>query len=337
MPSALPDGEPGPASGELPESALALLDGHPFGIYVHVPFCSVRCGYCDFNTYTLTELGVDGASVATYADAALAELDLAAAVLGPRAPAGRRRCSSAAAPRPCWPPPTWCGCWPASATGSAWRADAEVTTEANPDSVTPESLRGPGRRRLHPRQRRHAVRGAARARDPRAHARPGQRRARRRRGPCRRARGERRPDLRHAGGVARRTGATSLDAAVALRARPRLGLRAGGRGGHQAGRPGPARAGARARGRRRGGQVRDRRRACWRRPATAGTRSATGRARRRPGAGTTRATGPTATGGASAPARTATSVACGGGTSSTPTPLPRASARGSRRPPAVRC
>jgi putative oxygen-independent coproporphyrinogen III oxidase len=27
-----------------------------FGIYVHVPFCSVRCGYCDFNTYTPDEL-----------------------------------------------------------------------------------------------------------------------------------------------------------------------------------------------------------------------------------------------------------------------------------------
>lgn len=24
--------------------------------YVHVPYCSVRCGYCDFNTYTATEL-----------------------------------------------------------------------------------------------------------------------------------------------------------------------------------------------------------------------------------------------------------------------------------------
>ena len=86
MPSALPVGEPAPTSGELPVTAVARLGDRPFGVYVHVPFCAVRCGYCDFNTYTLTELGVDGASVATYADAALAELDLASRVLGDRAP-----------------------------------------------------------------------------------------------------------------------------------------------------------------------------------------------------------------------------------------------------------
>ena len=57
VPSALPDGEPAPTSGELPSAALARLGSAPFGVYVHVPFCTVRCGYCDFNTYTLTELG----------------------------------------------------------------------------------------------------------------------------------------------------------------------------------------------------------------------------------------------------------------------------------------
>src|SRR2546421_652005 len=95
MPSALPDGEPAPLSGELPGSALSQLPGRPFGIYVHVPFCSVRCGYCDFNTYTLTELGVDGASVASYADAALAELDLAT-LERTHAPANVRRAVEAA-------------------------------------------------------------------------------------------------------------------------------------------------------------------------------------------------------------------------------------------------
>ena len=45
------------ADGTLPESALAGVGERPFGVYVHVPFCAVRCGYCDFNTYTATELG----------------------------------------------------------------------------------------------------------------------------------------------------------------------------------------------------------------------------------------------------------------------------------------
>ena len=83
MPSVLPEGEPAPADGSLPASALAGLGTRPFGFYVHVPFCTVRCGYCDFNTYTASELGdVPGASRTSYADAAIAEVRLARRVLG---------------------------------------------------------------------------------------------------------------------------------------------------------------------------------------------------------------------------------------------------------------
>jgi coproporphyrinogen III oxidase-like Fe-S oxidoreductase len=57
VPSTLPDGEPAPADGMLPDSALRAMAGRTFGVYVHVPFCTVRCGYCDFNTYTAAELG----------------------------------------------------------------------------------------------------------------------------------------------------------------------------------------------------------------------------------------------------------------------------------------
>lgn len=81
MPAALPDGEPVPEDGGLPACALAGLAGRPFGIYVHVPFCAARCGYCDFNTYTAAELG-GGASPAEYADTAIAEVRLARRVLG---------------------------------------------------------------------------------------------------------------------------------------------------------------------------------------------------------------------------------------------------------------
>ncbi len=32
--------------------AMRSTADRPFGIYIHVPFCATRCGYCDFNTYT---------------------------------------------------------------------------------------------------------------------------------------------------------------------------------------------------------------------------------------------------------------------------------------------
>ena len=77
MAGPLPLGEPVPASGALPEQALAGLGSRPFGLYLHVPFCLTRCGYCDFNTYT--DLG---GLQASYADAAVQEVRLARRVLG---------------------------------------------------------------------------------------------------------------------------------------------------------------------------------------------------------------------------------------------------------------
>jgi putative oxygen-independent coproporphyrinogen III oxidase len=85
VPASLPDGVPAPRDGVLPTQTLEGLDGQRFGIYVHVPFCAVRCGYCDFNTYTAQELGVSkGASRESYADAAIAEIRLARRILGDR-------------------------------------------------------------------------------------------------------------------------------------------------------------------------------------------------------------------------------------------------------------
>ena len=78
-----PAGDPAPADGSLPEPALDRLGAVPFGIYVHVPFCQTRCGYCDFNTYTATELG-GGASRESYAALAIDEVRLAAKVLAGR-------------------------------------------------------------------------------------------------------------------------------------------------------------------------------------------------------------------------------------------------------------
>jgi putative oxygen-independent coproporphyrinogen III oxidase len=55
--AALPDGDPAPSDGRLPN--IGNLKNKPFSLYVHVPYCSKRCGYCDFNTYTPSELDRD--------------------------------------------------------------------------------------------------------------------------------------------------------------------------------------------------------------------------------------------------------------------------------------
>ena len=65
MGSALPLGEAVPADGSFPAGTTADSDT-TFGVYLHVPFCRVRCGYCDFNTYTAGELR--GVTQAQYAD-----------------------------------------------------------------------------------------------------------------------------------------------------------------------------------------------------------------------------------------------------------------------------
>jgi putative oxygen-independent coproporphyrinogen III oxidase len=138
VPSSLPDGDPPPADGALPASALSALGSRPFGVYLHVPFCAVRCGYCDFNTYTATELG-GGADQAAFAGTALGELALARRVLGPAAPEAATVFVGGGTP-------TLLDAGDLGRLLAGVRdtfglaADAEVTTEANPDSVTPGSL-----------------------------------------------------------------------------------------------------------------------------------------------------------------------------------------------------
>jgi putative oxygen-independent coproporphyrinogen III oxidase len=130
----LPDGEPAPADGALPAAALAGLGERPFGLYVHVPFCASRCGYCDFNTYVPGEATTEG-----FAGAVIRELDLARGVLGDRAPAVETVFLGGGTPT----------LLAAAELGAIVAAiderfglapGAEVTTEANPESVDPASL-----------------------------------------------------------------------------------------------------------------------------------------------------------------------------------------------------
>ena len=138
MPSTLPEGEVPPADGGLPAAAYAEVGRRPLGVYLHVPFCATRCGYCDFNTYTATELG-PGASRASYVDTALGELDLAARVLGPHAPAVATVFVGGGTPTLL--PPGDLGRL-LGGVRDRWglTPDAEVTTESNPDSVTAGDL-----------------------------------------------------------------------------------------------------------------------------------------------------------------------------------------------------
>jgi putative oxygen-independent coproporphyrinogen III oxidase len=134
----LPDGDPAPVTGELPSDALATLAGSRLGMYVHVPFCAVRCGYCDFNTYTLTELG-PGASTSTFVDSALVELDVAARVLGPGAGPVDTVFVGGGTPT-LLPAADLVRCVDGIRERFGLAPDAEVTTEANPDSVTAADL-----------------------------------------------------------------------------------------------------------------------------------------------------------------------------------------------------
>ena len=151
MPSVLPEGDPVPADGSLPDQAYEGSAGRSLSIYLHVPFCATRCGYCDFNTYTAGELGTTASPESWFA-AATAEIELAGRVLRAR---GDDRLVST----------VFVGGGTPSLMGAArlgallqrveqtfgLATGAEVTTEANPESTDPallEGLRAAGYTRL---------------------------------------------------------------------------------------------------------------------------------------------------------------------------------------------
>lgn len=141
MSPAQPTGDPAPSDGRLPASVGEDAAGRTLSLYVHVPYCSVRCGYCDFNTYAAEDFG-DGVNRLTYAEDAVRELELSAGVLSdaglPARPLHSVFFGGGTPTR-----------LPAEDLARILRAGiglygleegAEVTTEANPDSVTYEDL-----------------------------------------------------------------------------------------------------------------------------------------------------------------------------------------------------
>lgn len=142
MPSVLPDGEPMPEDGALPARALEGAHERPLGFYLHVPYCATRCGYCDFNTYTASELRGSGGVLASrdnYAELVVEEIRLARKVLGD----GRRSVETVFVGGGT---PTLLAAGDLGRMLGAIREEvglaegAEVTTEANPESVDPRYL-----------------------------------------------------------------------------------------------------------------------------------------------------------------------------------------------------
>ncbi|MGW3241770.1 radical SAM family heme chaperone HemW [Streptomyces sp. NPDC001070] len=142
MPSVLPDGDPMPEDGALPAAALRGAADRPLGFYLHVPYCATRCGYCDFNTYTAAELRGTGGVLASrenYADTLIEEIRLARKVLGddPR----RVETVFVGGGTPTLLPAADLARMLGAIRDEFGLAEgAEVTTEANPESVDPEYL-----------------------------------------------------------------------------------------------------------------------------------------------------------------------------------------------------
>ncbi len=135
-----PAGQPVPPGGALPAEAVDQLGRHLFGIYVHVPFCLTRCGYCDFNTYTAAELG-SGASRETYAGLAIGEVGLAGRLLPGRAGPVSTVFFGGGTPT-LLPVSDLAAILDAIGQEFGLADGAEVTVEANPETVDPRVLDG---------------------------------------------------------------------------------------------------------------------------------------------------------------------------------------------------
>lgn len=140
MGSALPEGEQVASVAQL-FSGVTWAHTPPLSAYVHIPFCRVRCGYCDFNTYTATDLR--GLSQNDYASLVQFEIALMKQALESYG-------TSVSAQRP-WqtvffgggtptllPASDLVGIIDALRVSRGFAQDTEITVEANPDTLSRE-------------------------------------------------------------------------------------------------------------------------------------------------------------------------------------------------------
>ncbi|MFM6971775.1 MAG: radical SAM family heme chaperone HemW [Rhodoluna sp.] len=140
MAGPLPQGDPAPIDGLLPSTAVENSKTRSLHAYVHIPFCKVRCGYCDFNTYTAIEL--PGASQAEYSKVLKSEIEFSNQVLA-NSGYTKRKLSTVffGGGTPTQLPASDLVEMLESLRENFGIVDgAEVTTEANPDTITREYL-----------------------------------------------------------------------------------------------------------------------------------------------------------------------------------------------------
>lgn len=138
MAGPLPEGNDMPADGSLPHGVNAGAETRTMSAYIHVPFCRVRCGYCDFNTYTATELR--GTSQSTYIDELSREIELSGSVLN-RAGVPKRPLTSVffgGGTPTLLPARDLVRALELVRDEHGLESHAEITTEANPDTISPE-------------------------------------------------------------------------------------------------------------------------------------------------------------------------------------------------------
>ena len=129
------DGIAAPADGSLEDSVLLGADARTFHAYLHIPFCRVRCGYCDFNTYTASELG--DVSQSGFASTIIREIEFAADVFARRGLPARELSSvffGGGTPTQL-PASDLVAILAALRKAFGIKPGCEITTEANPDSV----------------------------------------------------------------------------------------------------------------------------------------------------------------------------------------------------------